>query len=227
MLNKYHINDATNETAYDALHGKEASEKLAYFGERVFFHIPARRRANLDLRWSSGIFLGTLMTSNEALVGLPNGDVIRTSSVARLIPSQRWKPEAILAITGTPARPTAQDDADSIIEYFANPHLLIDSEQRAALDDESKVDVELHLCLHVDRRLPSLRITKGDLDRYGYTDECPRCTHTKMGVVHHINSNHWDSCRRRVYRQMFQAQDPKLTKWLREHPTDSAKQWPR
>ena len=89
ILNKYHINDATNETAYYALHGKEASEKFAYFGERVIFHIPARRRANLDLRWSSSIFLGTLMTSNEAFTALPDGDVTRTRAVARLVPNQR------------------------------------------------------------------------------------------------------------------------------------------
>ena len=119
LLNKYHVNESTKATAYEALHGKEASERLAYFGKRVFFHIPARRRANLDLRWSAGTFLGTLMTSNEAIVGLPNGDVIRTNAIARLMPSQRWKPQAVLGITGTPAKPTAMDYDDSIIESFS------------------------------------------------------------------------------------------------------------
>ena len=118
------------------------------------------------------------MTSNEAIAGLPNGDVIRTNAIARLMPSQRWKPQAVLAITGTPSKPAAVDYDDSIIESFSNPHLLIDAEQRAALDDESRVGVDLPLCLHVDRKLPSLRITKADLERYGYTDECPRCMHT-------------------------------------------------
>ena len=37
LLNKYHINEATGKTAYEALHGQEASERLAYFGERVLF----------------------------------------------------------------------------------------------------------------------------------------------------------------------------------------------
>ena len=47
-----------------------------------------------------------------------------------------------------------------------------------------------------------------------------------MGVVAHINRNHWDSCRRRVYRQTHHAGDPKLARWLREHPTDTAKVGP-
>ena len=162
------------------------------------------------------------MTSNEALIGLPGGDVIRTNAVTRLVPSQRWKPQAILAITGTPSKPTARDYDDSIIESFANPHLLADAEDRAKLDDDMKTDVDLPLCLHSDRRLPSLRITREDLERYGYTEGCPRCMHTQLGVVKHINSNHWDSCRRRVYRRMFQEQDPKLTRWLHEQPIDAA-----
>ena len=109
VLNKHHVNEAANETAYYSLHGKDASEKLAYFGEKVFFHISARRRANLDLRWSSGVCLVTTMISTEALIGVPNGDVTRTSSISRLIPSQRWSADAVLDVSGVPAKPTAHD----------------------------------------------------------------------------------------------------------------------
>ena len=40
VLNKYHEQEETNMTAYEFLHGHEADEKLAYFGERVYFHLP-------------------------------------------------------------------------------------------------------------------------------------------------------------------------------------------
>ena len=167
-----------------------------------------------------------MMTSSEALIGLPNGDVTRTASVARLIPSQKWRKEAVLNITGTPARPTASGYDDSIIESFSNPNLLLDDEQRALLDDDEPRDIDLPLCLHVDRKLPSLRLTKSDLERYGYTAGCPRCQHTQMGMSQLINSNHGDSCRRRIYRQMYVAKDAQLTAWLRSHPTDTAKVGP-
>ena len=117
--------------------------------------MPKRRRSNLDLRWSIGIFLGTIMSSNEALIGLPNGDVTRARSVARLIPSQQWEPERILAITGTPAKPTASGFDDAQLESLFHPHLLLDAEQVALMDeDREPVDTGMHLCLHVDRRLP-------------------------------------------------------------------------
>ena len=103
-LNKYavHGDGATLSTAYEQLHGKKASEKLAEFGERVLFWIPKKRRAKLDLPWSSGMFLGTTMTTNEAYVGLPDGDVIRTSAVCRIRPDQRWNADLLQGITGTP-----------------------------------------------------------------------------------------------------------------------------
>ena len=37
VLNKYHVHDDTGETAYKALHGKDASEKLAYVGDTFSF----------------------------------------------------------------------------------------------------------------------------------------------------------------------------------------------
>ena len=90
LINKYHVAEGESESAYQKLHGNDPSERLAYFGEKVFFFVPTKRRSNLDLRWSAGIFLGTVMSTNEALVGLPNGDVTRARGVARLRPDQRW-----------------------------------------------------------------------------------------------------------------------------------------
>ena len=39
------------------------------------------------------------------ILALPDGDVTRSRAVARLIPSQRWNKEAILAIKGVPSKP--------------------------------------------------------------------------------------------------------------------------
>ena len=59
LLNNDAINDDTGTTGYYETHGKDASEKLAEFGERILFFIPKARRAKLDLRFTSGIYLGT------------------------------------------------------------------------------------------------------------------------------------------------------------------------
>ena len=224
LLNKYHPDDATGVTAYQHLHGQPAGERLAYFRERLFFLTPKRRRSNLELRWAVGVYLGTLMTSNEAMIGLPNGDVCRARSVARLIPSNGWKKEAVLAIRGTPARPVLKGEDDAVIESVSNPHLHLDAELQARLEGEGEHQqpTDLPVCLQPDRKLPSLRITKPDLLRYGYTGGCPRCLNTKVGD-NLTNSNHWDSCRRRIYRAMYREDDPKLHRWLRDHPNDTTK----
>ena len=69
LLSKYAVH-SNGKTSYQELHGKKAKEKLAEFGERVFYYVPKKQRAKLDLRWELGIYLGTTMNSNEVNVGL-------------------------------------------------------------------------------------------------------------------------------------------------------------
>ena len=176
----------------------------------------------MGFRWAVGVYPGTRMTSNEALLGLPNGDVVRTRSIARLVPSQRWKRESVLAIRGTPAKPVLRGEDDTIIESFSNPHLHLDAELQAQLEDEEQAPSDLPICLQPDRKLPSLRITKQDLHRYGYTPGRPRCLNTELGDTI-TNSNHWDSCKRRIYRVMYRDDGPNLHCWLRDHPSDTTK----
>ena len=166
LLSKYHLLK-DNTTPYQSLHGQRAQEKIAYFGESVFFFVPKRRRAKLDLCWAEGVYLGTLMGSNECLVGLPNGDVTRASGVSRVRADQRWKPRLLQDLTGTPGRPHSKDD-DSILESFNNPHLHLDAEEIALLENEHELSDGLPPQLGNDRQLPSLRITRADLDRYGH-----------------------------------------------------------
>ena len=57
VLNKYNLHDHGDGliSAYEFLHGKKASERLAEFGEIVLLFIPRARRAKLGLPWSAGI----------------------------------------------------------------------------------------------------------------------------------------------------------------------------
>ena len=64
--------------AHGDIHGHEASEKLAGFGERVLARIPVKQRAKLDLSLAASTCLGTTVHSNEALIGLESGEVVRS-----------------------------------------------------------------------------------------------------------------------------------------------------
>ena len=61
LLNKYHVHEDEGRAAYEPMYGHEADERLAVFGEKVFLHVPNKRRAKLDLRCAQGTCLGTTM----------------------------------------------------------------------------------------------------------------------------------------------------------------------
>ena len=75
ILNRHSVSKG-GQTAYSALHGKRSNESMVEFEEKVFFFMPKRLRAKLDLRWKLGIFLGISPNSEEKLIVLANGSAI-------------------------------------------------------------------------------------------------------------------------------------------------------
>ena len=88
------------------------------------WHVPKKLRVKLDLRWRLGIFLGQSQTSNECFIGLPNGNVVRTRSVNRVVQSGRWDAKMILGVRGLPGKHTvAHQDLDfEAVEASEQPH---------------------------------------------------------------------------------------------------------
>lgn len=147
----------------------------------IHFHFLTRRRSNLDLGWGSGVFSGTLMASNDALIGLSDGDVARARSIAPSVPNQRWCKDAIMVAKGVPANPRPVNPVDDgVIDAVQTPHLAMDAEVLAMLKGDDVLTSGMPVCLHEGRQLPSLRITKADLRRYQYTPGCPRCLNTQV-----------------------------------------------
>ena len=68
LLNKYAVN-GEGRTPYGLLHGREARERIAEFGEKILFYTPKQQRAKLDARWHCGVFLGRAMSSDQNSVG--------------------------------------------------------------------------------------------------------------------------------------------------------------
>mgnify|MGYP003336159420 FL=1 len=59
------------KTPYEFVHGKRSKGRTAEFGEKVLYHVPKKLRSKMNLRWRTGVFLGTAPSSNEAYVGTP------------------------------------------------------------------------------------------------------------------------------------------------------------
>ena len=190
ILNKYAV-QSSGKTAYHDLHGKKVSERLAEFGEVVMHYVPKKRRAKLDQRWTTGIFLGTTMHSNETYVALSNGCVVRGRAITRVRPDQRWNRELVQAIRGTPVEPLSRDDSE--VESFDNPHDHVREPDRDAPDDFQSATEKARL---------RTRILIADIDELGPSPGCPRCRHHINKDARYANTNHTEHCRLRMYKLM-------------------------
>ena len=68
VMNRYVVG-RDGRTAFQRLHGRRASNKAVEFGERVFYDIPRKLRAKMNLRWRLGMYLGVAPHSGEHLIG--------------------------------------------------------------------------------------------------------------------------------------------------------------
>ena len=164
LLTKYHVG-SDGRTGYARLHGRETKEKLVEFGETIMWFVPRKLRAKLDARWRYGIWLGRALNSDDNYIGTRNGDVVRARAIVRVVPSARWDEKRVMAITGKPNSLKSTDVAHRVEEEM-QPHVSLDGSTN--VDDEPIQPAK-------SKSKMRMRITQRDLDRYGYTDNCPRC----------------------------------------------------
>ena len=94
-------------TAYQRRRGRNCLVPTAMFAEKVWYkelRQTKERQDKFDSEWREGIWLGHSRNSNEHLVGTTDG-VIRAYSVKRQSPDQRWCPELVRGMKGTPQQP--------------------------------------------------------------------------------------------------------------------------
>ena len=108
LLTQYVLNP-DGLTPYEDVHGHKVNQQLVEFGERMLFFVPKTRRAKLDLRWASGIFLGNGLSSPESYIGLPNGNVVKARVLSWLTEDRRWRVDLVQRILGTPLHPNPLD----------------------------------------------------------------------------------------------------------------------
>ena len=99
MYNKTVCND-DGSAPYEVVQGQRSRGKLAEFGERIFYDLPKRLRAKLDLRFKLGVLPGNPQNSNEASICIGNGNVVKSRSVVRVVASQMWSKDAISKTMG-------------------------------------------------------------------------------------------------------------------------------
>ena len=142
----------------------------------------------MNMRRRIGMYLGVAPQSGEHSVGTWNGDVFRTRSIVWVIESSRWDTDFLERLGGTPPTPKPSGvDRYCRTEECEDPHAMIE------IDPDKHVQQTFDLEVH-----KRIRITRSDLDKYGFTDGCPLCEAIKAGK-HATEKDHTEWCRIRVY----------------------------
>ena len=78
------------------------------------------------------------MSSNEAYVGLADGNVTRCRAITRVRADKRWRADLVANISGTPAQPSLVAD-DSLLEAHPDPHVFLDAKELELLELEGGI----------------------------------------------------------------------------------------
>ena len=203
IYNRHVCNDE-GTTPYEHIHGQRSRGKLAEFGEQVFYYVPKAMRAKLNLRFRLGTFLGNAQSANEAYVATSAGDVIKTRSIVRVVAPSRWSKDAISGIQGTPAQPKpfGPPELSELVEELQNPHVNADDD---LIQNDGSIPIDGENAKKLDKQL---RITLRDLNDFGFSERCPRCSDLQEGR-YSSKKNHSQECRLRIYLAYKENNHPK------------------
>ena len=178
-------------TAYERLRGRLCKVPVVPFGEYVIYKEMREgkaRKSKIEVEDRDGVFLGHARNSNEVLIGTSSG-VVRAYSMRRRAEGRRWNSQAITDMMGVPSRPDPGRPGIRIPIRVSRPS---PSASRPALEEEEE-DLESS-----KRRT---KITKGMLEVYGYTAECPGCAHRRGNLKY--NKPHSEACRTRIIQEIM------------------------
>ena len=182
-------------TAFERVRGKRYKGDIFPFGSVVLAKHPGRPRGgNMNARWFKGVWLGKSPKSDEHYVGDAEG-VHRVRSVRPVPVPETWNLELVDAIR---ERAGGFKDQDSAPGDSDGPQVIPAPEPRA---EEKMPDTPM-----ADPVPRSIHIQKQHLDRWGYSEGCPKC----MGMLEKRRNDpdlrHSAACRSRVYGKM--KEDP-------------------
>ena len=133
-------------------------------------------------KWEKAIWLGHTRDSNETIVGTAEG-TYRAYAIKRMMESERWDPEFVKNLQGTPQQPDPRKKGLTVpISFRFEPKA---SEAQA----EPTKDMAEPM---VRRRV----ITQTELEKYGFTPGCPGCLAMQRGEV--AKRGHSEACRKEL-----------------------------
>ena len=113
------------ETPYERIKGKRYHGEVCEFGSQILHRVPVKPQGGLMApRWLPGTWLGKRWSSDEHLVALQDGSVVRTRSVRARPVEDAWSLGRTQEIKGQPWGPTGTLTFEKVIA--GNPYRVPD-----------------------------------------------------------------------------------------------------
>jgi hypothetical protein len=192
-------------TAYQRHTGKKCREDIREFGESVLYKKRFARKPSLQERWAIGTWIGKRWSTSEHVIVAEDGNVVHAGVVHPRPFADRWQPQAVEKITALPwcMTPNAR-----IAQTMPEQGMRQQEEPGRLAGEEAP-----------PRRF---QIMRADLERWGYTDGCPKCRATRAKLAGR-GREHTTACRNRITAQARLHNDPRMArrdelenKWVAE-----------
>ena len=180
-------------TPWMRIRGRAWSRPLIGIGESVLYRHPSKGPlhhpdGNVGALGEEGTFVGYSRTSNTFMVANTTGHVVACRSVTRKHEGDRWCADAMSQIQTMPNDPSTRPATKRV--HFAD----------GATDAQPTADAS------APAPPRDMRISKKDLDQYGYDSECPQCKQVIQYGKPKPGIRHSPQCRTKLRAAMAQTE---------------------
>ena len=162
-------------TPYERLKGKRYHGLMVPFASMVYLKVPGKLQGGvMSERWIPGMWLGKRWTSDEHVVGLSGGKVVRGRDVRPFPDDEMYDAGFVEALIGTPQNPSGAEVDDTLREVPRVPM----PRPEGPVSRPPVRQVILH---------------KSYFERFGYSEGCPKCRSMLRGEDSSRSAGHVDA----------------------------------
>lgn len=184
-------------TPYERIKGKRHHGDFCEFGSQIFYIIPMKPQGSLmGPRCASGTWLGKRWNSDEHIIGMDDGAVVRTRAVRGKNSTEMWNAAAVRGVKGRPWDPAGTLTHEQMRQESTDPFKIPEVPRAATEEEETKKPVPR-----------SFKLTEAMVKKSGATKGCPKCDAIKQGIE--SARTHSQACRRRITERVEEDEEYK------------------
>ena len=224
-LNRYHVGQ-DGRTPYERVKGKAYKGEMVEFAQKVFHRHPGKTSGgSMEERWTEGIWLGKTARSDEHIIALDNGKIVKAGAIVTRPERESWcsadvmnikkapnvagEPREAIRPAGVVPEPQVDHRAHSRAEQRDHGVQGVPADQPEQVQgvqleggESEKDGPEIDDPVPRERGPVDIYIRTEDIKKYGYSKSCPKCRAMQLGDVTKSRASHSKECRARIRTSM-------------------------